>query len=352
MLANHRNLICYYHYDPLDRVIGHTPFGQTKSEFHYLKGRVTTEIQGLVQRSIMQSEDHLVAVQWRQSNNLDHSLLATDQQRSVLNALRSSGLNTLTYTPYGHRPPEDGLLSMLGFNGERSEPLTGYYLLGNGYRAFNPVLMRFNSPDSWSPFGRGGLNAYVYCIGDPINREDNSGRISARWLLVRKNIPQLAMVSRRARIDGVNPLNKNTTSSLSAPSFKSASLARAQVDSAKAQYPMPAAGEKLYTHSPEPSIQFGPENFRVNEVENYIKLVPRTLFHAARSGLSHNQTHLLAGAIENPALAAKLRSVATFNAFIKNFKKSDLHLKRLQTNAALNYLPSKLQQIIRKQELQ
>lgn len=351
MLASHKNLICYYQYDPLDRVIGHTPSGKTKSEFYYLKGSVATEIQGLVQRSIMRSEEQLVAVQWRQNNNLDHSLLATDQQHSVVSELRLSGLSTLTYTPYGHRPPEDGLLSMLGFNGERSEPLTGHYLLGNGYRAFNPVSMRFNSPDSWSPFGRGGLNAYVYCIGDPINREDNSGRISARWLLIKKNIPQLAMVSRRARIDGFHPLKKNATPSLSAPTFKDESLARAQVDVTKAQHPMPAAGEKLFTPSPKPSIQFGPENSGVNEVENYIKLVPRTLFYAARSGLLPNQTHLLAGAIENPPLAAKLRSVATFQTFIKNFKKSDLHLKRLQTNAALNYLPSKLQKIIRKQAL-
>ncbi|EGH35731.1 hypothetical protein PSYJA_44541, partial [Pseudomonas syringae pv. japonica str. M301072] len=38
--------------------------------------------------------------------------------------------------------------------------MTGHYLLGNGYRAFNPVLMRFNSPDSLSPFGEGGVNAY------------------------------------------------------------------------------------------------------------------------------------------------------------------------------------------------
>lgn len=35
--------------------------------------------------------------------------------------------------------------------------------------------MRFNSPDSLSPFGKGGLNAYVYCEGDPINRDDASG---------------------------------------------------------------------------------------------------------------------------------------------------------------------------------
>ncbi|WP_226489408.1 RHS repeat-associated core domain-containing protein, partial [Pseudomonas sp. B20] len=65
-----------------------------------------------------------------------------------------------------------------GFNGEQPDPLTGHYLLGNGYRAYNPVLMRFNSPDSMSPFGKGGLNAYAYCVGDPVNRVDPNGHIS------------------------------------------------------------------------------------------------------------------------------------------------------------------------------
>jgi RHS repeat-associated protein len=64
---------------------------------------------------------------------------------------------------------------LLGFNGQRAEPVTGHYLLGNGYRAFNPVLMRFNSPDSLSPFGKGGVNAYGYCQGNPINRSDPTG---------------------------------------------------------------------------------------------------------------------------------------------------------------------------------
>jgi RHS repeat-associated protein len=102
-------------------------------------------------------------------------LLATDQQRSVLHALDATQPHPLAYTPYGHRPAQNGLLSLLGFNGERPAPVTGHYLLGNGYRAFNPVLMRFNSPDSLSPFGEGGLNAYAYCIGDPINRNDPTG---------------------------------------------------------------------------------------------------------------------------------------------------------------------------------
>ncbi|WP_162888795.1 RHS repeat-associated core domain-containing protein, partial [Pseudomonas savastanoi] len=64
-----------------------------------------------------------------------------------------------------------------GFNVEQIDTVTGHYLLGNGYRAYNPVLMRFNSPDSFSPFGEGGLNAYGYCAGDPVNRSDPGGHI-------------------------------------------------------------------------------------------------------------------------------------------------------------------------------
>ncbi|KPX18521.1 RHS repeat-associated core domain-containing protein, partial [Pseudomonas syringae] len=62
-----------------------------------------------------------------------------------------------------------------GFTGQRVDPVTGHYLLGNGYRAFNPVLMRFNSPDSLSPFGEGGVNAYGYCGGGPVNWVDLTG---------------------------------------------------------------------------------------------------------------------------------------------------------------------------------
>ena len=102
-------------------------------------------------------------------------LLATDQQQSVLNTLDENGPRSIAYTPYGHRSPENGLLSLLGFNGEPPDALTGHYHLGNGYRQFNPVLMRFNSPDSWSPFGDGGLNAYAYCLGDPVNMTDFTG---------------------------------------------------------------------------------------------------------------------------------------------------------------------------------
>lgn len=81
---------------------------------------------------------------------------------------------SLQYTAYGH----DGCnqyASVLRFSGQRKESATGHYLLGNGYRAFNSVLMRFLSPDSWSPMGAGGLNCYAYCAGDPVNNTDPSG---------------------------------------------------------------------------------------------------------------------------------------------------------------------------------
>lgn len=64
---------------------------------------------------------------------------------------------------------------LLGFTGQPRDPLTGCYHLGNGHRTYNPVLMRFHSSDSLSPFAEGGPNAYAYCAGDPVNRHDPTG---------------------------------------------------------------------------------------------------------------------------------------------------------------------------------
>ncbi|VVO33423.1 RHS repeat-associated core domain-containing protein [Pseudomonas fluorescens] len=168
-------LLARYHYDPLDRLVNSTPFEQSAIRRYYCKTRLATETQGGVQRSIVQHDDQLLAQQQHENGKAFATLLATDQQRSVLNALDATQPRHLAYTPYGHRPTENGLLSLLGFNGEQPDPVTGHYHLGNGYRQFNPVLMRFNSPDSWSPFGKGGLNAYAYCAGNPISQRDPSG---------------------------------------------------------------------------------------------------------------------------------------------------------------------------------
>ncbi|MBC3412961.1 RHS repeat-associated core domain-containing protein [Pseudomonas sp. SWRI51] len=92
----------------------------------------------------------------------------------------------LAYSPYGisEPPPENHCLA---FNGELWQAAFQGYLLGNGQRPFNPVLMRFMMADRMSPFGRGGLNTYAYCGGDPINNVDPSGHIHlpaslAHWI--------------------------------------------------------------------------------------------------------------------------------------------------------------------------
>jgi RHS repeat-associated protein len=137
---------------------------------------LATEIQGTSHHSIVQHDELLLAQQACQDEEFETALLATDLQRSVLHALKPDDQRRpIAYSSYGYRHPENGLFSLLGFNGERPDSVTGYYPLGSGYRAFNPALMRFSRPDSWSPFGQGGLNSYAYCLGDPVNFSDPTG---------------------------------------------------------------------------------------------------------------------------------------------------------------------------------
>ncbi|UXH40315.1 RHS repeat-associated core domain-containing protein [Pseudomonas promysalinigenes] len=94
--------------------------------------------------------------------------LAVDRQCTVLAG--ESGI-ARRYTVYGALASSDCLIT--GFTGENRDPVTGCYHLGQGYRTYNPHLMRFQSPDDLSPFGLGGINAYVY--RDPVNARDPSG---------------------------------------------------------------------------------------------------------------------------------------------------------------------------------
>ncbi|WP_256672572.1 RHS repeat-associated core domain-containing protein [Pseudomonas sp. C1C7] len=108
--------------------------------------------------------------------NLQHTvLLATDLKNSILAELDARGPNPIAYSPYGQQSAQHVVMTRLGFNGELREAKPEWYLLGNGYRAYNPQLMRFQSPDSLSPFDKGGRHAYMYCGGEPVMNSDPSG---------------------------------------------------------------------------------------------------------------------------------------------------------------------------------
>jgi RHS repeat-associated protein len=196
MPATRATLLCHYRYDALDRLTGQGLTDAPPLQRFYCKNRLATEIQGALRQTLFQHDDWLLAQQQQQGVEHDTLLLATDQQRSVLNTLKANHqAQPIAYAPYGHRQATNGWMSLMGFNGERPDPLTGHYLLGNGYRSFNPVLMRFNSPDSWSPFDSGGLNAYAYALGNPVNRVDPTGHFSfgATGLLIGLNVVGLGL---------------------------------------------------------------------------------------------------------------------------------------------------------------
>jgi RHS repeat-associated protein len=173
MSKQRKTVASTYLYDPLDRLAT-----SNSIQRFYNDTRIATEIEGERKSRFFETDSQPLALQ--QHGSLPGTtLLATDQQTSVLNGVSPEGaLHAQAYSPFGHHPI-GASLNGAGFNGERPEPLTGHYLLGQGYRAFNPVLMRFNSPDSWSPFGDGGINAYAYCDNDPLNKVDPTGHIPA-----------------------------------------------------------------------------------------------------------------------------------------------------------------------------
>ena len=171
MSKQRKTVTSTYLYDPLDRLAT-----SNSIQRFYNDTRIATEIEGERKSRFFEADSQPLALQ--QLGSLPGTtLLATDQQTSVLNGVSPEGaLHAQAYSPFGHHPIGTSL-NGAGFNGERPEPLTGHYLLGQGYRAFNPVLMRFNSPDSWSPFGEGGINAYAYCDNDPANKTDETGHL-------------------------------------------------------------------------------------------------------------------------------------------------------------------------------
>ncbi|MGQ8868755.1 RHS repeat-associated core domain-containing protein, partial [Myroides sp. TSA_177.3] len=155
-----------------NQLVNQTVAGDQNYQLYYRAGELVNQV--------LVEEDK--KVRWIKSgatclavnDDQDVILTANGQNESLLWSVKNSDSQgeLHQYGAYGQGEAEEYLPA---YNGERKDPISGHYHLGNGYRSYSPVLMRFTCPDSMSPFGEGGINAYAYCAGDPINLIDPSG---------------------------------------------------------------------------------------------------------------------------------------------------------------------------------
>nr|WP_314876558.1 RHS repeat-associated core domain-containing protein [uncultured Pseudomonas sp.] len=169
---------CDYRYDPsgtlTDRILG-----TTLTRSFYSGALLTHEQTGSDVLQRIGDADTLFALNRITAGVRTVTLLGCDAQGSVRLEADNS-VRTRHYTAHGAETadPDNG---PYGYTGERREPLTDWYI-PDGYRPYDPVVMGFLSSDSESPFGRGGLNPYTYCGGDPVNRIDPDGHAWGDWV--------------------------------------------------------------------------------------------------------------------------------------------------------------------------
>ncbi|UVK85594.1 hypothetical protein LOY46_13205 [Pseudomonas sichuanensis] len=178
--VSYQGQTCTYGYDPAGNLCDRRIDGQLTRSFHSAN-RLTHELRGEEQLRLIGDAGQLFAVDRLAAGVHRATLLGCDAQGSVrLEA--DEELRQYHYTAHGaDAGPSQSAASTFGFAGERREPLTGWYIAA-GYRPYDPVLMIFLAPDSASPFGRGGLNPYGYCAGDPVNRFDPDGHSWFKWV--------------------------------------------------------------------------------------------------------------------------------------------------------------------------
>ncbi|WP_052752434.1 RHS repeat-associated core domain-containing protein [Tatumella morbirosei] len=169
-----------YGYDALNRLVSQNVTDGDTRQLYYQSNELVNEV--LVEKNkatrLIKNGHTCLGV----SDGSRLTLTGGDQNNSLLWSRNGDGQEAQqhNWSPYGSG---DATELLPGYNGERTDPVSGTYHLGNGYRAYNPVLMRFNCPDSLSPFGAGGINPYAYCSGDPVNYTDPTGHISWQGIL-------------------------------------------------------------------------------------------------------------------------------------------------------------------------
>ncbi|HDG1679216.1 TPA: RHS repeat-associated core domain-containing protein [Kluyvera ascorbata] len=171
-------IIATYHYDAMDRMVRQLAQDGGNTQLYYREGSIVSQY----------NEDNAVSTEFvkvantmlARKDNTNSQLYLSDFKGTPLSQVdsQSKSIADTGFTAFGASANNTLPAWSPAFNGQVRDPVTGYYHLGSGYRAYNPELMRFNTPDSWSPFGEGGINPYAYCRNDPINFIDPTGHIS------------------------------------------------------------------------------------------------------------------------------------------------------------------------------
>jgi RHS repeat-associated protein len=219
-------------------------------------------------------------------------LLQLDSKGTVTRARAHSGNVDLGYSVYGLNVVSQAFTPLSRFNGQYLELSSGHYLLGNGYRGYNPVLMRFNSPDSYSPFGAGGLNGFAYCAGDPVNRTDPSGHTHSFKSLLNgltgKAKPGPALTGYRrlsGEFDNVPTFSAGVLAKPTAPTFDdlswSGSLSSLTSD---------------YTHSAPPVSEFVRRHSSASQDSEHIPSAPSVAEFVRRTSLESIMSNYLPSA--------------------------------------------------------
>lgn len=149
--------------------------GHSQTNYFYQGNKRAIQVTGKNNFRAFWARTVVVAQRLYAHDQTHSALLKADMAGSVIGAKPAACTHAPSYSPYGFYPAATIADSRPAFNGQFMEARLGAYLLGNGYRLYNPALMRFQSSDSESPFGSGGFNTYAYCKGDPVNHSDPTG---------------------------------------------------------------------------------------------------------------------------------------------------------------------------------
>ncbi|MFG0324474.1 RHS repeat-associated core domain-containing protein [Pseudomonas sp. zjy_15] len=165
------------------------------THFFLQQDKVHTALSGTSAMVCVRAQPVVLAETRLEQESTRTALLATDGVQTVVVVKSQAQGESVAYNAYGYHTPHDIPPHRPAFNGHLL--VNSQYLLGNGYRSYNPALMRFQSPDSFSPFGAGGLNCYAYCMNDPVNFSDPDGH-SPR--LRSNSLPGLKSEAKMSRI--------------------------------------------------------------------------------------------------------------------------------------------------------